>query len=143
MKRIPLIKSVMTPFPYSLDMDDTIDAASKMMAEHDIRHLPVTDKGRPVGVISSKDIKRALDTQHSGSGEEDHLVRDIANLDIYIVDFAAPLDDVVLEMASQHNATALVVRKGRLIGIFTASDAFKCLGHFLKTLYPRDGDDAA
>lgn len=143
MKKIPLIKSVMTPFPYSLDMDDTIEAASRMMAEHDIRHLPVTEKGRPVGVISRKDIKRAFEATFADTAERQSRVRNIANLDTYIVDFAAPLDDVVLEMASQHNATALVVKKGRLVGIFTASDAFKCLGHFLKTLYPRDGDDAA
>jgi CBS domain-containing protein len=143
MKRIPLIKSVMTPFPYSIDMDDTVDNASKMMVEHDIHHLPVTDKGKPVGVISDRDIKRALDQQFVRAGESKHRVRHISNFDTYIVDLAAPLDSVVLEMARKHTGTALVVRGGRLVGIFTASDACRYLGKLLSSLYPHGSDDAA
>jgi acetoin utilization protein AcuB len=143
MTRIPLIKSVMTPFPYSIDVDDTVDNASKMMVEHDIHHLPVTDKGKPVGVISLLDIKRTLDQQSARAGKDKHLVRHIANLDSYIVDLATPLDNVVLEMADRHIATALIVKQGRLVGIFTSSDAFSYLGRLLSALFPRGSDDAA
>ena len=142
MKRIPLVKSIMTPFPYSIDMDDTVDNASKMMITHDIHHLPVTDKGKPVGVITDRDIKRALDQQFVTPGNGEHRVRHIANLDTYIVDLAAPVDSVLLEMARQHIATALVVREGTLVCIFTSTDVFTFLGKLLATLFPR-GDDAA
>jgi len=142
-KRIPLIKSVMTPFPYSIDLDDTVDKASAMMTEHNIHHLPVTDKGNPVGVISARDIKRALDQNFVHAGEKEHRVKHIANLDAYIVDLTVPLDSVVLEMAQQHTGTALVVRKGRLVGIFTATDACRYLGKLLRAFFPRGSDDAA
>jgi len=139
MKRAPLIKFIMTPFPYSVDMEDTVDAASKMMAERDIRHLPVTDKGKPVGVVSDREVKRA----QSDPGDAAPRVRDIADLNAYIVELTTPLDDVVNEMARRHIATGLVVREGRLVGIFTATDVFTYLGKLLATLYPRGSDDVA
>lgn len=139
MKRVPLIKFIMTPFPYSVDMEDTVDAVSKMMAERDIRHLPVTDKGKPVGVVSDRDVKRA----QSEPGKGEPRVRDIADLNAYIVELTAPLDGVVNEMARRHIATGLVVREGRLVGIFTATDVFTYLGKLLATLYPRGSDDVA
>jgi acetoin utilization protein AcuB len=140
MKRVPLIKFIMTPFPCSVDMGDTVDIASDMMIEHGIHHLPVTDKGKPVGVVSDRDVKRAQSEQ-PGGGER--CVRDIAHLDTYIVELTAPLDNVVLEMARRHIATGLVVREGRLVGIFTATDVFTYLGKLLATLYPRGSDDVA
>ena len=99
--------------------------------------------GDPIGVISKRDIKRALDKQFVHAGERKHRVRHIANLDTYIVDLTVPLDNVVLEMARQHTGTALVVRQGHLVGIFTASDACQYLGKMLNSFFPRGSDDAA
>ena len=140
MKRVPLIKFIMTPFPYSVDMEDTVDAASEMMAQHGIRHLPVTDRGKPVGVVSDRDVRRAQSEQPPEGGGR---VRDIADLDAYIVELTVPLDSVVNEMARRHIATGLVVRDGRLVGIFTSTDVFTYLGKLLATLYPRGSDDVA
>jgi CBS domain-containing protein len=137
---VPLIKFIMTPFPYSVDMEDTVAAASEMMAEHGIRHLPVTDRGRPVGVVSARDVRRALS---EGPRDSKGRVREIADLDAYIVELTAPLDSVVNEMAQRHIATGLVVRDGRLVGIFTSTDVFTYLGKLLATLYPRGSDDVA
>jgi CBS domain-containing protein len=42
--------------------DDTIEHAAQLMAEHDTAHLIVAspEAGRPVGIVSSLDIARAL-----------------------------------------------------------------------------------
>ena len=45
MKRIPAIKSVMTAFPYSIDIDAPIEEAIEFMRRESIRHLPVTENG--------------------------------------------------------------------------------------------------
>jgi acetoin utilization protein AcuB len=136
MKRIPLIKTIMTPFPYAVDMDDTLDSAKRMMVDHNIHHLPVTEKGKPAGVISNRDIKK-----YAKPGKLH--VRDIANVDTYVVDLAVPLDTVLVEMARRHIHTGLVVRGGRLVGIFTATDVFVYLARLLGSFFPRDSDDAA
>jgi CBS domain-containing protein len=53
------IETVMTPDPMTLDVDSLLQEAQlKMMAEG-IRHLPVLDKQKPVGIISQTDILRA------------------------------------------------------------------------------------
>ena len=40
MKRIPLIKSVMTTFPYYIDIDASIRVAITMMVDHDYKNFP-------------------------------------------------------------------------------------------------------
>jgi CBS domain-containing protein len=128
----------MTPFPHAIDVGDTVENAARMMAEHDIHYLPVTDGGNPLGVVTDRAAKRLL-ARRPGHAS----VRDVANLDIHIVDLLAPLDAVILEMARQHVTTALVVREGRLVGILTASNVFTYLGKLLEALFPRGSGDAA
>jgi len=53
------IASVMTPDPMCIELNSLIqDAQLKMMSEG-IRHLPVVDNQRPVGIISQTDILRS------------------------------------------------------------------------------------
>ncbi len=39
---------------------DTLDRAAQLMAEHDVTHLVVVSDDRPVGVLSTLDIARAV-----------------------------------------------------------------------------------
>jgi CBS domain-containing protein len=58
--RPPQLKNVMTPFPYSVDVEAPVDEAERFMREHKIRHLPVMEKGVLKGVITDRDIKLML-----------------------------------------------------------------------------------
>ena len=50
----------------------------------------------------------------------------------------------LLEMAKRHLGSVLVMRRGRLAGIFTATDACHAFGEFIRERYPPPhGDDAA
>ena len=51
-----LVSNVMTPKAISCTADTTVEEAEKLMAEHKIRHLPVVKDGRPLGMVSSRDI---------------------------------------------------------------------------------------
>lgn len=51
-----LVKQIMTPNPISCDPETTIDTVEQLMAQHRIRHLPILENGRPIGMISSRDI---------------------------------------------------------------------------------------
>jgi CBS domain-containing protein len=61
MMHIPSIGSVMTPFPYVVQVDDSLLVARTLMVEHSIRHLPVKDGDTLAGVLTDRDLKRALD----------------------------------------------------------------------------------
>ena len=50
-KKIPNAGSVMSPFPYFVNTDDEIAEVERLMAEHDIHHIPVQQEGEVVGIV--------------------------------------------------------------------------------------------
>ena len=56
MKAIPSVRSVMTPFPHFVEVDESLLRARVMMVEHDVHHLPVQDQGRLVGILTDRDL---------------------------------------------------------------------------------------
>jgi acetoin utilization protein AcuB len=76
MDHIPAVASVMTPFPYSIDVADSLGRARGLMAEHGIRHLPVLHDKTLVGVLSDRDVKRALDPEVGLPPRDELFVRD-------------------------------------------------------------------
>ena len=144
LRAIPPIKRVMTPFPYSIDADETLLAARKMMATHDFRHLPVKSGGRLVGVISDRDIQRTHDPSLDQTAVDELRVGDVARQDAVVVDLSEPLDKVLARMAEAHLGAVLVVKDGKLAGIFTVTDACRIFTGHLRALFPDPkGSDAA
>ena len=134
MERIPPIKAVMTPFPHSVGIDDSIEKARQTMSSRAIRHLAVTDQGRLVGVISAREIELATGARR---------VRDANPPKAHVVELNEPLDRVLLAMAKSHLGSALVVKREKLVGIFTTSDVCRIFGECLRNLFPNDDDEAA
>lgn len=144
LKHIPAVLTVMTPFPFTVNADDSAAVASQMMAEHAIRHLPVIERGQLIGVISDRDIRRAL--LGSGSPDAETLrVGDICALEVYVIDIGERLDSVLLHMSETHIGSALVMKEDRLAGIFTMTDACHHFGELLRSRFPlsEGGDDVA
>lgn len=139
MKGIPSIKSVMTPFPFSIGRGDSLETARAMMAEHGIRHLPVMSSGELASVVSEREIDLAQDSR-AGAKK----VGDIALRGAYVVELTEPLDIVLSRMADEHLDCAVVVKGGKLVGIFTTTDACRAFSMLLRELFPRaGGNDAA
>ena len=144
MKHIPPVKAVMTPFPHCIESEEPLPEARAMMEEHGIRHLPVVEDGALAGVLTDRELRLATGPALSPAGHGGLRVRDVVPRDAYIVELTEPLDVVVLHMARHRIDCALVVKRRRLVGIFTMTDACRCLGGLLRSLFPRgDGDDAA
>ena len=143
MKRIPPIKSVMTPFPWSVDEEATVAQAQEFMRQHRIHHLPVTRDGRLVGLVSDRDIKLVLGPDFAYPGEQETRVVDVMVRDAYVVDLEARLDEVLQHMAAHQVGSAIVTREGRLAGVFTMTDACRQFAEFLREQFRRSGGDAA
>ena len=139
--RIPSVKAVMTPFPWYVDAGESLARASEVMAEHEIRHLPVTEDGTLVGVLSERDVGAAESHRPGELGEVTG--RDVCAMDAYVVELTAPLDVVLLGMAERRIGSALVAKRGKLVGILTATDACRCFGETLRDSFARGGGDAA
>ncbi len=144
MKKIPQIKTVMTPFPYSIDIDKTVLEARQFMREQNIRHLPVTEAGELVGITSDRDIKLVLGSDPAPTTKKPPRVGDIYQADAFIVDLSEPLDNVLVHMAAHHIGSAIVTRRGKLVGVFTVTDACHHFGEYLRNPFRSPGgDDAA
>ena len=123
MPHMPSIKSVMTPFPYSIDIDAPINEARAFMLKQNIRHLPVISRGKLAGVLTDRDIKLYLGPDLDYPKAENTRVRDVYLAEPYIVDLNERLDNVLAAMAAKHIGSVLVTRDGRLAGLFTVTDA--------------------
>ena len=135
LKSLPKLKSVMTPFPHSIELHEPLSRAEEMMVSHEIRHLPVIRNGKLVGFLAARDIKRAREKNPS--------VEELTHRETYVVDLSAPLDRVLLHMAKEHIEVALVVKEDRLAGIFTLTDACKQFAECLQAFFPSGGSDEA
>lgn len=143
MKRIPAIKTLMTPFPFSVDEDATVAQAREFMREHRIHHLPVTQGGKLAGLVSDRDIKLVLGPDFAYPGEQETRVRDVMVRDAYVVDLETRVDEVLQHMGAHQLGSAIVTREGRLAGMFTTTDACRHFAEFLREQFRRSGGDVA
>lgn len=135
--------AVLTPFPHSVDVGAPIEQARDFMRTRQIRHLPVTKEGQLVGIVSDRDIKLLLSEELGIQSRKELTVGDAYIDDPYVVDVGDSLERVLEVMAERHLGSALVTKKGRLVGIFTSTDAYRHFAEFIRDRYPRPGGDEA
>jgi acetoin utilization protein AcuB len=101
------VRSVMTPSPHCVAVDDSLLYARALMHQYDVRHLPVTDGARLVGILTDRDIRRAFDPDLGLPPKDELFVRDVFVPEAYVVEADAPLDRVLERMAADHLGSAL------------------------------------
>lgn len=131
MKTIPSIDKYMTTSPHTIGAETTLANAEKTMTQMRVRHLPVLDGGRLVGILSDRDIK--MIEGFSDVNPQEVKVREAFTEDPYTVSPKAPLSEVCSEMASHKYGSALVVDNHKLVGIFTWVDALKAMSELMET----------
>ena len=140
-KKTPVVGAVMTSFPYFVDADDTVAKVERLMDEREIRHLPVQEKGRVVGIVSERDLHHFIKRSAPAEDKNNLRARDIMIADPYVVSFNTPLNEVVSEMAKRHIGSAIVLRRGKLAGVLSANDVCRILGEYLGSWFGTDGSD--
>jgi len=139
--RSPQILAFMTPFPYSIDVEAPLGEAHAFLRQRRIRHLPVTRDGQLAGILTDRDIKLALGPDLGSPPERELRVADVFQPETYVVDAGERLEDVATAMAERHVGSALVTRSGKLVGIFTTTDACRALARVLRGQHPSTGPD--
>lgn len=81
MKSMPQISKVMTPMPHTIGSRIPVNKALELMREHRIRHLPVQEAGKLVGVLTDRDLKLAMSLGDPMS----MTVEDVMTADPYVV----------------------------------------------------------
>ncbi len=130
-KVIPVVQKYMTHVPKSIGFDRPLSQAIELMREMQIRHLPVLNAGKLVGVLTDRDIK--LVTSFASTDPEKMLVEEACTFDPYSTSPETPLNEVVSYMARKKYGCAVVVDNGKLVGILTETDVYKAFSELLET----------
>lgn len=128
------ISDVMTPCPYKIEAAATVTDAITKMELRNIRHLPVVEEGRMLGVITMREAELAVAL---GSGEQ--LVESVCSHKPLVVKAEEDLGAVTRKMAENKIECALVAGEDdSLQGIFTTTDACRLIHLILEEIDNRD-----
>lgn len=113
------IREVMTPNPQSVSPGDSIQNAARIMRDNDTGAVPVVENGRPVGIVTDRDIVvRAV----AEDGQLNRPVRDIVSGNVV---YATPdmSTHEAADLMSEYQVRRLpVVENDRLVGIVSLGD---------------------
>ncbi|HWB49501.1 MAG TPA: CBS domain-containing protein [Stellaceae bacterium] len=142
---------VMTPDPLSVGPETALVEAARLMLQHRISGLPVTDgKGAVVGVVTEGDLLRRAETgtaRHRtgwlaflmGPGRladeyvDAHARRvgEVMTQDVVAIGASTDLAEIVQLMEKRRIKRVPVVTNGKLVGIVSRSDLVRALVHKL------------
>ena len=135
-EEVAMIGDRMTPDPVVVRSDQTVGEALVIIFEQDVRHLPVLEKGRLVGIVSDRDIRQflgracLLDKDRRKEDRSLQLsVRDVMSLHPITVGIETPIrEGVKIMLDHKIGALPVVDLDGKLVGIYTEWDALRhCL----------------
>jgi acetoin utilization protein AcuB len=126
----PAIQMYMSMAMNSIQAGELLEKAMVLMEKQKIRHLPVMMKDKVIGMLSDRDIKLA----GSILGEDANKlpVIDVCNQSPYTVSPETPLRTVATTMADKQYGSAIVLKDGKLVGIFTTTDACRALSDIIR-----------
>jgi acetoin utilization protein AcuB len=127
-----LVKDVMTRDVATLTPEQTLRDAINLLRSKRIRHLPVVEGQKLVGIVTDRDVKRAAPSVLTGVGNE---AFDTSLLTIKVAQVMTREPITVLDRASLKSAVEIfintkvgalpVVDDGRLVGILADSDILR------------------
>ena len=123
------IQDVMTICPHSVGADQQLSKAKEMLHKYGIRHLPVQSAGKLVGVITDRDIQ--FITSFEGQNVEKWQIKDALTPEPYVVAPDTLLCEVLDRMYADKIGCTLVEANGKVVGIFTTTDACRVLSEVL------------
>jgi CBS domain-containing protein len=113
------IRDVMTPNPRTVSPDDSIQNAARIMREEDTGAVPVVENGRPVGMVTDRDI---VVRSVADGGQVNRPVREIVTTGIVCVSPEMSTREAN-ELMSEHQVRRLpVVENNQLVGIVSLGD---------------------
>ena len=130
-----LVTNWMSKNIITVDENDSMQDAMKLLKEHDIRMLPVMKKGKLIGIVTDRDLKRASASDATTLDVHELLylitkikVKNIMTRDVITV----PPDYTVEETAqvlqkNRISGAPVVDADGQLVGTITQTDLFRVL----------------
>jgi acetoin utilization protein AcuB len=124
-----LVQDIMQPKVVIVGPRTTLPEALRLVQQRGIRHLPVVDDGRLIGIVSDRDLKRAMAS--SASTLERHelnylldrlTLEEIMTRTVITIAPMFPVEEAARVMVKERISALPVTEAGRLVGILTETD---------------------
>ena len=120
--------------PVTVSPQDTLRGAWRIIRERRIRHLPVVERGRLVGMVTDRDLRQALPSRAVGleMHEAPHLAEKVRIWEVMAravvtISREAPIEEAA-RLILKYRIGGLPVIKGEtLVGIITKTDLLRAL----------------
>ena len=126
---MPTVHRYMTLDPHTVSPRDSMSTAHRVMREQGIRHLPVVDDAKLVGILSDRDLRLG---ELRSSDPDAIAVEEVMTTCVLAVAPNTPLDEAIELMSTARCSSLVVIGKDGVVGILTASDALFALTDLLR-----------
>jgi acetoin utilization protein AcuB len=131
---VPKVRDYMTPKPVTLGVDHSLLDAALMLRQSNLRHIPILEEGRLVGLLSDRDVARAapsllsplVQEEYNRVFEETPLAK-VMTRNPFSITPDAPLAEAVGLLSTKRLGCLPVLEEGKLVGIITVSDMLRAL----------------
>lgn len=127
-----LVRDVMQTDLVTIGPDTTLPEAVRLAARRGIRHLPVLEYGQLVGIVSDRDLKRAM-ASNATSLEKHELgylldrlrVGEIMTRAVMTIAAMFPVEEAARLMVQERIGALPVTEGGRLVGLVSETDVLR------------------
>lgn len=134
MKKDVPISDIMTTKLITLKQDQSLYEAKKLFHRHNIRHLPVVEKGKLVGMLSYNDILRISFSDLDENDDsiipviyEMYSIPQLMTKVPVFIDVGSTIKEAAEILSHQSFHSLPVLDKGKLVGMVTTTDMIKYL----------------
>ncbi|WP_119067149.1 CBS and ACT domain-containing protein [Rubrobacter indicoceani] len=127
------VRDSMTREVATLAPEASVAQAWQLLREREVRHIPIVEGGRLVGLVSDRDLRDASPVRKSDDGGEDENVfgwasmRDIMTTKPVTISPFDTIEHAAREIYDRRIGCLPVVEGGDLAGIITSSDMMRTL----------------
>ena len=126
------VENCMQRRPVTVSPQDTLRGAWQIIRERRVRHLPVVERGRLVGIVTDRDLRQALPSRAVGLEihEAPHLAEKVRIWEVMAravvtITREAPIEEAA-RLLLKYRIGGLPVLKGEtLVGIITKTDLLR------------------
>jgi CBS domain-containing protein len=125
-------RDLMTPNPATLDRNETLDLPDAIMNLGRIRHMPVVEDGKVVGVLSQRDLFRSALIAALGFGRKTTgtliktiQVKEVMSQDVITIAPNASVKEAARVMIEKKIGCLPVVENEKIVGLITETDILR------------------
>ena len=126
------VRDVMAQNPLTLDRNETLDLAESIMNLGRIRHMPVVDDGRVIGILSQRDLFRSALLTALGFGRKTTTaliktikIKEVMTEDVITIAPETTIKGAARIMIDKKIGCLPVVENEKLIGLLTETDILR------------------